>query len=384
MPTSGQVSNDAPAFTITELTGDQRVIKLLARALPYRPVEFEGDQRMDVTWYGGNPEATSQMLGPQEMPTELHGFWKDKFLSDTADVQLAGVTANGASAQVQPTAIATRNGTPLKTTIDLTEEIDDIRRKGQRLEVQWGHLIRRGHLRKFRQRWWNPADCEWSMVFEWTGFAEPSVPAVLPTANTAGQVQGQFQAAISAMRSVVAKAERIQGDVLLAVTGAISTIDSAVGLIDDLVSNTADTTITLMSAARRAGGIMAEIQSTSQDLADLLDATPAALVYGIPIDQVSFGDEIAADEFNRQIGDLSRQMARDAARAQQDLARQVAPNLLGIYIARDGDDLRNVAVLFYGSADDWQSIMVFNELAGSKLIAGTVVYVPIAQQALAA
>lgn len=382
MPTQGQTQSDTPAFTITELTGDKRVIKLLERALPYRPIEFDGDQRMEVTWFPGNPQGNSQMYGPSELPSEMSGWWKDKYLSDTPDPELSARAGGAPPPQSQ--GIAFKNGTPVTTCADLVDLVDDVRRKGARIEVQWGHIIRRGHLRRLRQRWHNTADCQWTMIFEWTGQADSDVPAVLPVQNTAGQVQGQFQAAIAQMKAALAAANRMMGEYVSQVTSYVQALDSTVGLIDDTVSNAADTTISLVSAARRVGGVMSQVQSQAQDMVDGIQAQPGALAFSVPIAQVSLGDSLAADSMNRQLVRLALQMARNAAIAQADLAKQVDPDLAGIYIAKEGDDLRDVAREFYGSSDDWTSIMVFNDLTSSKLEPGMIVYVPQARQTLAA
>jgi len=47
-----------------------------------------------------------------------------------------------------------------------------------------------------------------------------------------------------------------------------------------------------------------------------------------------------------------------------------------VFQARDGMDLRTVSTQFYGTPDEWQSLMVFNNLLSSGLVAGQVIFVP--------
>ena len=68
--------NTASSFSIMELSGDERWVTLIDRALPYRPLSLVTDQKVEVTWYPGNPHATASVLGAREAPTTIRGFWK--------------------------------------------------------------------------------------------------------------------------------------------------------------------------------------------------------------------------------------------------------------------------------------------------------------------
>src|SRR5262245_24990140 len=84
--------NKASSFTIEELSTEDvrknRVVRLIGRALPYRPITFSGTMRHDITWYPGNPEATIQVLGAAEDPTTINGRWSDRWLGSEEDLGL--------------------------------------------------------------------------------------------------------------------------------------------------------------------------------------------------------------------------------------------------------------------------------------------------------
>src|SRR5262245_12238919 len=145
------VEHVAP-FTVQELSGDGRTLELTSRALPYRPFTLEGEHRVEVTWYPGNPVGTAQVLGAKETTTSINGWWKDRFLGDV---------------DVSAPALASVDGTPITSARQLAETVDDIRRKGQLLEVVWNHLARRGFITSFRQTWHTIKDLEWEIEFTW-------------------------------------------------------------------------------------------------------------------------------------------------------------------------------------------------------------------------
>ncbi len=102
------VSN-VSSFTIRELTGTtQREIRLIGRALPYRPFSLTTQQRVELTWYPGNPEATSTILGASEGPTQLRGYWKSKFLGEAENTSAGSskpFTLNGAGVSLAKDAV---------------------------------------------------------------------------------------------------------------------------------------------------------------------------------------------------------------------------------------------------------------------------------------
>jgi hypothetical protein len=148
------------SFTIRELTGSKRTLRLTSRALPYRPFELSGSQRHDITWYPGSPIGTLQNLGSKEEETTIRGYWKDRFIAASANPDNPSTAFAQVSDQLgdQPVSLVT----------DLAALVDDMRRQGQVVQVTWLQQSRRGLLSKFMQRWNTNEDVEWEITFVWT------------------------------------------------------------------------------------------------------------------------------------------------------------------------------------------------------------------------
>ena len=50
--------------------------------------------------------------------------------------------------------------------------------------------------------------------------------------------------------------------------------------------------------------------------------------------------------------------------------------LLGRYMARGGQDLRDVAAQFYGDSNEWRRLLSFNLLSSSELSSGQLLLIP--------
>jgi len=156
-----QGSAAGTVVTLEELEGTtKRKITLTGRAVPYQGVEWEGEHKSKVTWYPGNPVATQQLLGPQEMSTIFQGMWKDRFMLDSG----------GAGAiQVVP-------GADIDTAEKAAILFDELRRSGKLLRVQWLSQVRAGILKIFRTDWDRPQDLRWRMEFEWQSLNDEEAP----------------------------------------------------------------------------------------------------------------------------------------------------------------------------------------------------------------
>jgi nucleoid-associated protein YgaU len=58
------------------------------------------------------------------------------------------------------------------------------------------------------------------------------------------------------------------------------------------------------------------------------------------------------------------------------LIRRIDGQVMMPYVAREGDDLRTVARMVYGSPDDWRQIAAFNGLTSSALSTGQRIFIP--------
>jgi len=90
------------------------------------------------------------------------------------------------------------------------------------------------------------------------------------------------------------------------------------------------------------------------------------------------GSQVAQEALRRRLLGLTGRLGLEAADLLQRLKERAIDNLglVGIWIANAGDDLRDVAVEFYGGYQGWQTIAVYNGLDNSRLVGGQVVLVP--------
>jgi hypothetical protein len=366
MPTD---ATTGAVFTIAETTGANRTVVLSARALPYRPYTLEGTQRLEVTWYPGSPEGTGTVLGAGEEPTTINGMWKDLFLS-------AG--ANGGGTNLAPIVV---NGTQVSTAKNACKLFDDIRRQGQELEVTWDELTRRGYLKSFRQEWHTLHDVAWTMTFDWISQGEPTTPVALDGGSTS-DATAQLDAQTNALNAAAVPPFAVPSGFTDALTTALQLVSNAVDNAANAtgVQNTGATAPG--DAARRVFASCNDVVNGAQAVVATYDTQPArTLVTGgdpaaAPLAQLPFGQIVAAEAYSRAAQSAARTLQRTAAIQRAALARTLQSTLIGVWQASDGDDLRDVAAVFYGSRLQWRQLLLFNELGGTALTRGQLVLVP--------
>lgn len=368
-----EVVNTASAFSITELSGEERAVVLVDRALPYRPFEFTTKQRIELTWYPGNPEATATVLGSQEMPSTANGMWKDKYLSRTVPVTTTLVSGQETN-QLTPISL---NGERVNTAREAVELFDSIVRQGQLVEVTWFNQTRHGLITSFRKRWQNTHDVEWEMEFEWISRGEPTQPAVFTeetsVGSTADQLRQQNKNLQNASVFRFSVASTRQAQVIL----ALNAVNAAVTAIANANTNYNQQANTPADATRRTVALCNGIATATDALISVLSETPwFALNAVVPIADLTFADRIEAYAYVSELISLARAMKRTAVEYRATLASQIDSQLLGIYTAREGDDLRIVSEQFYGTPFEWRRLMLFNLLDSAALAQGTLVLVP--------
>ena len=367
------VVNTASAFTIRELSGEGRELTMIERALPYRPFELATTQRMDVTWYAGNPQATATILGASEEPSSINGYWKDKYLGRA--VSAVAVTDTVDRTQRYP---LTLNGEPVDTVRGAIVILDDFVRQGQILQVTWDEQTRVGHLRQFRKRIHNVHDVEWEMHFEWTSRGEPVSPAVLTEETSISDTS----TSLTQQSQELAQAATPSGFGLS--RGFLNDAASALRQVRDRVATAADAASSIATlrqtpndAARKTLAVCTSVATTCEALSTLMYADPPGSfdVVG-PISTLTYAQRLRNELYCREVATRSRALRRTAIDRQTTLDRFITAELLASYLARDGDNLRTVSRLFYGTANEWRRLLEFNNLDQPELVQGQQVLIP--------
>lgn len=366
----------ASAFTVRELTGDGVTIRLMGRALPYRPLTFSSEQRLESTWYPGNPIATTQVFGRKENESTFTGYWKDKFVRNTtADGRL--IEPDGRVEIVQG---AYTIPSEFVDASRIVHEFDEMVGRGQLVEVSWDVIVRHGFLRKFTHKWQRHEDIEWEMTFEWVSRGEKLVPVAIPNdidqSSLRAQLETKLSEFVSKATAPFAVVEAFQADL----DAATELATDAVASVSDAAQNVSDAVLSPVEAAKKTTAAIQTVASSMSQAADAITArTAAALVTtGETVeDAVSFGAALRAELYGRRLSRAARDMRYTAVESGERLGAVVQESeIVATFVAREGEDLREVSTRYYGTPDEWRNIKSYNGLATSKLTAGDVIFVP--------
>ena len=369
---------NAPAESLSLEEEGGITLVLNERFLPYRPITIGGKQRAEFTWYPGSPEATVQMLGPEEDSIQLRGFWKDKFLGETSvligqalNQQTGGLSVNRAD-----------------NVAALVQAVDAMRRMGRRITLKWSGLMRVGHITGFRQTWHNVHDCEWELDFTVVSQGENTVPVVAAVQITPPDAYQQALKQAIIIQDAIIAASRVN-DVLaltnqasVGLNAAAVLVQAATGALYDVARGYTSAYVTVTQGLRRVVSIQTgAIAGTSTVLRSSIDTALSEFYsfgqYGDQ-DNTPLGVQLAADN-------LRRTVARDFRATQRAFAfnrRQAAVEATGTnsqvqtLITTADTDLRTVSQNAYGTSDYWRSLMTYNGLSTSRLPAGMALFIP--------
>lgn len=386
----------ASAFVIRELTGDKRTFTFTGRGLPYPPFTLSGTQRHDITWYGGSPEGTLQVQGAKEDETTVNGMWKDRFLrqvgsmspieqanSGFVDAAFAGGFADQTKvAGQQGSSGATINGEPISSVRFLSDEIDDVRRKGQLVEVTWMHIKRRGLLASFRQSWEDVQDVAWEIRFVWIN--QGSQLAEVPVQDSSVDLSdalSDFSTQLDILKDFIDNPTALNlnlnataaGRALEIVNDLLDLLEQALDKFQNVIIVNTQALLSPISTAQRAFSILEFIKQTANSISDSI---ALHLDSGVLNADIDFGTRLDQRNSLATQRRASRSMSSTASIRQAQLLTKIQPELINAFTAREGQDLRDVALQHYGRIDDWRALLAFNNLSTSRLSANQLIFVP--------
>lgn len=348
-------------FSIRQLTGDRHELLLRGRALPSQGVSFRGTMRTQVVHYPGSPTATIQVLGPQEEPTTAGGAWRDIFFGE------------GGSAE------AIFDGERLADAMATVAAADMIRRQGQLVEVAWDAIVRRGVLADFRHTWVRREDVTWEVSFEWISQGEDEQPVTFSRPIAQADFAARLRGSMDALNEALAGASLpYAAEVQAMINGARAAAEAATTAAQEASEAVLDKALEPAAAARRSVSIVSAASAAAGSIVSAAESRVArALVPGDPA-AMTHGKAFQAEAQSRALRRAARALRNTAV---QDLvALQVAAGgtaqVIGRVVAREGQDLRELAVQFYGHPDQWRRLAAYNGRSGSLLHAGDLVVVP--------
>lgn len=382
---------DGGTFEIEELTGDRRILSLSGRAAPYRPVAFETRHRISSTAYAGFSQKTQQPLGAESGPTTVQGSWKNIYLAAHLVALVSGVVGDPDDHAASSVDTDTAEG--------LCEIVDDITRKGQLCKVTWAHLVRIGRLSKFIQKWHNTNDCEWEIEFDFIGRDESLKTGTPPPAS----VSDTSQQASKAYKDVddatsFDNVPDLDQSFASAIDVHVSALQQSVIDLDDTVTARVTGVSDSLDSTRRAIATCQLVEDTAANLIAELGARVAATAVAYDASAISIGAGVTSFTVSPyrdlrgadpgQVLSAAIGMAKTAAAARRlknvcgrqriALARQAEANVIAVVKIRAEEDLRDLALRYYGTAHGWTTIRKFNGFAGSQVDPGTIVLIPAA------
>jgi len=179
------------------------------------------------------------------------------------------------------------------------------------------------------------------------------------------------------------------------VNRSASALANAANKVEDAVRQTVDNVCGPADAARYMMSVLRGIESDAEDIINVSMTRVARSIYrpssgtitnvqskAAPTDPaadmaaVPVGAVVMAGRAMVNMCRSARRNKHAACRNRLELTKSLEPELIATHWSREGEDLRDVAHVYYGSSDEWQSLRRFNGLRTSQLTAGQRVLVP--------
>lgn len=373
-------------FVITEVNGLKRTLILRGRSLPYKGAVLDtGTQRVEITYFPGNPVAFSQVLGPTYERSEITGKWKDKFLAleDNAPLILGFPTLSAAG---RPTPVGANRviGASFlsggaftgQQTLQLAKAAQDaiglLRKAGALLRVEWMSFVRFGHLTKAEFTDGDGDEVEWRIEFAWTGDTDVQPKAVA--------VDWSGKGLLAKLLDFVGKLNNLLQQLLFTAQLATAPFTNKIA---DLMSDMTRLAKTLgqfasfqLIPAEVGIGLKASFYRLRDAIRDLFDdisrrdgRLDGARRLDNPAMQLS---DLVVRQVRQLLAVIAEEIAEELTRLEAVLSRDTRET----YRVTSFKTLRDVSLEVYGTKDNWRQIASFNQIGTSIVAPGTELRIP--------
>lgn len=349
-------------FNFYQVTGRGRAVIMRGRFMPYRPIKFGIKQRTSNKWLPGAEESTQTVIGPELDDTSINGFWKDLFVRDGSGAPSLEL-----------------NGEAVESVADAVKLFEDIVREGQTLEVSFNQYTRRGLMTEFEPTWHNRHDCEWTAKFEWSSTGVPLGIYIAEPPSVRDQVSDMYVAFNDLLDKYDSTDFAFTPSILDRINEVMAGIDDAMLLLENATTAIVDIARTPAAIARNVISACKFIVTRAAALRELVESVPAVYLVeggGVTADDFTPSRTLEAEVYAREIVRLTNELRREAAVTQQQYVSALNEDVVRVYYARAGEDLRAVAERFLGSPTEWRTLMEFNQLSSTALEANQAVLIP--------
>lgn len=376
------------SIVIQELEGEaQRRIVLRGRAMPYRGVGWEGEQKTKKTNYPGNPVATLQILGPIELPTTMDGMWKDRFIRGSI---LVG-DGNGPD-----------DGDLIDTAEKAVRFFEDLARAGRLLRVQWMGVVRTGILRRFLATFDRITDTKWECEWEWISRNDDAAPraAEVPEVSSDSLLD-----LLNKIEDILTLAPDLAAAFTASILDTIEAIREKCSLVVGLL-RVVETVVGLPAAVMGAlkaavGELVREVQELVRRCSDRASASAAAVelagatvtaavpgTIGLTLGPGGVSTEAAVKPsssvaqtaafgaYTRNLSASADALGFAAQRALQATVDRQQPPTVQRVVVGEGETLYTLSVRFFGTPDFATFLAATNGLQTAAVPAGFELRIP--------
>lgn len=358
-------------IVIEELEGQKRTLTLVGPALPLRGATWGGEMRLVTTFVPGRAgEATQQVLGAMEAPSEWEGVWNTTRMVAAPSL----LRTNGQESTI------TRAFTLMST-------FEDIARSGALIRVTWAtenrKIQREGRIGAYKFPIDREDDVRWNATFVWTsrGSGNETSPVAQAEENLEASLRAINQTLTDIQSAIVGQPVQsidptIPGSASFLTLGQLEQIANAPTTFTQAVS---DTVTALRTNVSRAVSIVETARNQPAQVAELVQTTsrqthqemlviqqrmgripPETLCeIGTPVSGVARTSAYFFD-----IGDKTNQTIDQSIAAQRSAQKSIkagdarrlndqaqASNVLATIFARRDSTFAGIAMAYYGTAD---------------------------------
>lgn len=376
----------AAPLIITENNGLKRTIALQGRSLPYKgAVLVEDEQRVEITFFPGNPVAYAQILGPQLTRTVFNGTWKDKYLqlAENAPRVLNFPTVSAAGQPLQPGSNLITGATftsagafPGTQDLRLAKTVRDafrlLCRSGAHMRVEWMDWVRFGYMTRFKC-WPGPEDeWEWECEFAWTGDTDKQPTAQLVELDNKSFLDSLVNL-LNSLNDLLSLPSQITAtylqpllgkfaDLLNQLTRLVSSLQGFVSFKFLPLTQLAAIKAACYALRAQVLDLLAELQGKDSRLGGASRRNTAETWY--------------TELIIRKVRRILELIGEETAERLRQIEAATAGQVDRVYRVDSLTSLRHVSREVYGTQENWRDIAAFNGLATQVVEAGTVLKIP--------
>lgn len=365
---------------VEELGGRGLRIELRGAGLPLKGASWRGIQNVKTTWYPGNAnEATQQVLGPQEEPSDWEGEWNRTRLAKTPCLFFDG-----------------QQEVKVVSPMFLWDAFDEIRIRGPKLRVTWialdengatrGTRTREGRLASFEAMPATVHDVPWKARFDWSGRGG-AVQKVVATreGDLSSAVRG-LMVSTNAIVGVAARSKAILKRVADAQAAAAATAPPigtstflSLGSLETLASAPTALVDAFMVPVNRVAsdlGRIVEVTRQARTIPDQIYNSGKAMASGMKDASNRFKDELSripaelnssrsevsafgrAQVYFGRVHDAAEDVSSDAAKMEERMSTggrgmvNLTPRkTIEVHVVKSGDTMASISQRYYGTPD---------------------------------